>query len=254
MSTALVTGATSGIGAAYARALAGQGHGVVLVGRDVRRLDEIAREVHACHGIVAEPLRADLTHADELAVVEARASSVDVLVNAAGSGTIGRFDRLDVRGEVDEIALDVIAPVRLCHAALPSMIARGRGVIVNVASIGAFRALPLNATYGACKAYVLRFTEALAEELRGTGVRVQALCPGFTRTAFHERQGVDASRIPAMFWGDADDVVAESLRRIGKRNVVVIPRAWNRALVAVARVTPPKLFTRATRGVLSKFC
>jgi len=181
---ALVTGASAGIGEQLARQLAQRGHDLVLVARDRERLEALAKDVEAEFGAQCEVLSADLTVPAELATVEARARDVDVLVNNAGFGSFGRFDQLDIDVESREINLNVLALVRLTHAAAGGMTQRGHGGILNVSSLAGHQPGPLNATYSATKAFVTSFTQAVHEELKGTGVAVTALCPGFTHTEF----------------------------------------------------------------------
>jgi short-subunit dehydrogenase len=247
--TALVTGASSGIGAEIARQLAGEGTSLVLVARDVARLEALAAELSAGHaGVGVEVLAADLADARQLADVEARVAetqperTVDLLVNNAGFGTYGRFADADLDLEEREIKVNVVAVVRLTHAALRVMVPRRRGAILNVASTAALSATPGNATYGATKAYVAMFGEALHAELHGTGVTVTSVLPGFTRTEFHERAGVSGRRIPGLPAASAADVAAEALAatRAGKPWVVTGGAVYKAAAVA-AGVTPRAL-------------
>ena len=184
MPTALVTGASSGIGEAYARLLAAKGHDLVVVARNEEKLRSLEKELR----VSVEVLPADLADAGELALVEKRAAEgVDLLVNNAGFGTTGRFHELPLDKEDEEIRLNVTAVMRLSHAALPSMLAKGSGGIINVSSIAGFQPAPGNATYCGTKAFVTSFTQALAEEVRGTGVRVQVVAPGATKTEWQMR-------------------------------------------------------------------
>ncbi|RJP66271.1 MAG: SDR family oxidoreductase [Candidatus Abyssobacteria bacterium SURF_17] len=238
---ALITGASSGIGAAYARALAAQGKNLILVARRKERLAILAEELHRNHAVVAEVLVADLTKSADIERVEKRIREIeflDMLINNAGFGTFGNFSEIDIAGQMDMIHVHIVASVRLCWAALPGMIARGNGVIINVSSMGAFIPMQGNVTYGATKAFLITFSEALQRELMGTGVRIQALCPGFTRTEFHdtsEYEKLDRSLIPRFMWTSADDIVAASLRSLKTGKVTYIPGLRNRLLVAVNR-------------------
>ena len=197
---ALVTGASSGIGEHLARLLAERGHDLVLVARDASRLAALAKELEGAFDATAQVLPADLTDADQLRVIEDRchdrSAPIDVLVNNAGFGTFGPFHTLDLDTELREIQLNVVALVRLTHAAASEMVPRGRGGILNVSSLAGFQPGPSNATYSATKAFVTSFTEAVHEELKGTGVTVTVLCPGFTRTGFQAAANVPAEAVP----------------------------------------------------------
>jgi len=205
---ALVTGASSGIGAAFATRLARDRYDLTVVARSRPRLDELATRLRA-QGAVVDVLVADLCHPAGVAATIAAIESepLDLLVNNAGFGTVGAYAELDAEREEAEVRLNVVALMRLTRAALPAMVARGAGAIVNVSSVAAFQPAPFNATYGATKAWVNSFTEAIAEELRDSGVRIQALCPGFTRTEFQSRAGIDVSSLPSFVWMSADAVV-----------------------------------------------
>ena len=184
---ALVTGASSGIGAAFARKLASQGHDLVLVARRQQRLASLADELHEQFCVNVEVLVADLTDAIDVGRVERRIAELrplDILVNNAGFGIAGKFAETQVDRHLAMIHVHVLASVRFSRAALPGMLARGQGAIINVSSIGAFMPKPGDVTYCATKAYLNTFSEALQAELRGTGVQIQALCPGFTHTEF----------------------------------------------------------------------
>lgn len=250
---ALITGASSGIGAAFARRLARDRYELIIVARGRERLGELAEELRVAHGGEVEVLPADLTHAAELRVVEkvVADADLDLLVNNAGFGTVGAFAQLDAAKEEEEIRLNVIALTRLTRAALPGMIARRRGRVINVSSMAAFQPAPYNATYAATKAFVNSFTEALHEELRGTGVAVQALCPGLTRTEFQERAGIDVSDIPSFAWMSPDAVVEASLSALHRGELICIPGLANRTLMTLTSAIPRSI-TRRVYGTLSK--
>ena len=249
---ALVTGASSGIGAAFSERLARDHYDIVLVARDRARLEQIAAKLSERYGIEAEVLSADLTKSSDLCLVENRIAGdtgLDVLVNNAGFGTAGAFASLDPDREEEEIRLNVLALVRLTHAALPGMIARRAGAIINVSSMAGFQPGPFNATYCATKAYVNSFTEALHEELRGSGVKMQALCPGFTRTEFQKRAGLDTSHLPEFVWMSPESVVEASLEGLG-RDVVLVPGYANRAVAAMATAIPRSVTRRLVGGMM----
>ncbi|MGH3344546.1 MAG: SDR family NAD(P)-dependent oxidoreductase [Carbonactinosporaceae bacterium] len=253
-SRALVTGASSGIGEAFARQLARTGSGVVLVARNEGRLRELAGEISAAHGVDAEVLPADLRDVEQLAAVERRAGStddpIDLLVNNAGYLTCGSFHGLDVEEETGQVDVHVRATLRLTHAATGPMSKRGRGGVINVASTAAFQAAPGLATYAAAKAFVLSFSEALHEELRGHGVTVTCLCPGFTRTELQQRADADMGHVPGLMWQTPDEVARTALRGHAGGRAVVVPGAVNRALAASARVVPRPVSRKVAARVM----
>lgn len=236
---AVVTGASAGIGAVFARALARQGYNLLLIARRADRLQQIADELQAAYRVKVEILSADLGDPDDLERAAARLAEIqdlDLLVNNAGFGTGGNFATLDLPPELQMIRLHVTASVRLIHAALPGMIRRHQGGIINVASIAGLLPMPGNATYGATKSYLIFFTGSLNAELAGTGVRVQALCPGFTLSEFHDVVQMDRSVIPSFLWCRAEDVVAESLQGLREGREVVIPGAVYKLLGLILKV------------------
>jgi hypothetical protein len=255
VSVALVTGASAGIGRAFAVGLAARGHDLVLVARDAARLEELAAELGAAHGIEAEVLSADLVTDDGVAAVEARLDAVDpavdILVNNAGFGTFGRFAELDVDREVQEVGLNVVALLRLTHAALGAMESRRAGAILNIASLAAYQPSPASATYGATKAFVHSFTHAVHEEARGTGVHVMLVCPGYTHTEFHDRAELGPTDLPEFVWQSADDVVAAALRDLDRGRSVSIPGVLNQAAAAFSSVAPAGI-TRRVAGLVVK--
>jgi short-subunit dehydrogenase len=245
--TALITGASSGIGAAFARQLASKGYHLILVARRKERLRALAAELQEGYAIAADVLAADLSDSADIQRVERRITEIetlDLLVNNAGFGAPGRFVERDLGIQLDMIHVHIIATVRLSHAALPGMIARRQGGIINLSSIAAFVSLPGSATYSASKAYLNVFSEALQAELKGTGVQIQALCPGFTRTGFHYTpvyEASDSRPIPGPLWMSAEAVAAGSLRALDRGKVIYIPGFKNRVLATLARYTPPWL-------------
>jgi len=237
---ALVTGASAGIGEEFARRLARDGFDLTLVARRRDRLEALAQELQQSDGGQAEVLGADLASSDECARVEEylRRHEVELLVNNAGFGTFGDFHDLPLEREVEEIKLNVLALVRLAHAALQGMVARGRGGIINVASMAAFQPIPHNATYAATKAYVLHFSEALHEEVRPHGVTVTALCPGPVHTEFQEVAGLAPDRVPGAVWTDTTLVVDAALSALRGRRAICIPGAINAMMAASVRLAP----------------
>lgn len=251
---AVVTGASSGIGEAFAGALAARGHDLVLVARRAELLGDLAARLVADHGVEVEVLPADLATDAGVAAVAERlgdaARPVDLLVNNAGVGTMGRFWELPIEGEAAEVALNVVALMRLTHAALGPMVTRGGGGVINVSSISAYQPIPRHATYGATKAFVSSFTNALHEELRGTGVRVMALAPGFTRTGF-QADGFDPVNLPDLAWQSADTVAATALKAFDRGRVVCITGILNVATVAASSVMPAAV-TRRVAGITTR--
>lgn len=246
---ALVTGASTGLGAVFATALASQQYDLTIVARNRERLEALAEHLRQSYGVAVEVVVADLTKAVALRTVEERVAadqSLELLINNAGFGTTGPFTTLDPEGEEAEIRLNVIALMRLTRAALPGMIARNRGAIINVSSLAAFVPGPYDATYAATKAFVNSFTEALHEELRGTRVRVQALCPGFTYTEFQQRAGMDVSTIPTGLWMTPEAVVAASLAALRRGQLVCVPGLVNLLLRLLIGVAPRRLARRVT--------
>jgi uncharacterized protein len=249
---ALVTGASAGIGEEFARQLAARGHDLVLVARDRARLEALAEGLADERGAHAEVLPADLTDGAQLAAVEARARTVDTLINNAGYGTFGNFYELDLAVEIREAQLNVLALMRLTHAAAGAMASRGKGAILNVSSLAGFQPGPMNATYSATKAFVTSFTEAVHEEMKGTGVSVSVLCPGFTHTQFQERANAPASSVPGFMWQNAPEVAAAGLDGLAKNKAIIIPGSVNRVLGTLANMAPHAVTRRAGAAVLKR--
>jgi len=234
---ALVTGASSGLGEGFARRLAGDGYDLILVARRRDRLEKLAGDLRDAHDVTVEVLCADLVDADQLSAVEdrLRAAKVNLVVNNAGFLKVKPFADGEVGTWDSMIRLHAIASVRLAHAALPAMIERNEGAIINVASIAAFFPLPANALYTATKAFLVAFTEGIRQDLAGTAVRVQALCPGWTRTEILDDPNVDDSKIGR--WDTVEDVVDYSLKCLARDKLICIPGWRNRWLVRAARLT-----------------
>jgi len=246
---ALVTGASSGIGLEFARQLAERGHDLVLVARDHGRLEGVAQELKQSYAAESEVLVADLTDRLALQAVADRVSDaarpVDVVVNNAGFAIKGSFLRNDVGVEERQLEVLVGAVLVLSHAAGRGMRERGRGTIINVSSVAGFMS---SGTYSAAKAWVTTFTRGLASELAGSGVRVTALCPGFTHTEFHERAGIRKTG-PSFLWLDAKGLVADCLDDVEKGRVVSVPGLQYKAAVAALGLLPQSIVGGVVRRV-----
>ena len=242
MATALVTGATAGIGAAYAKLLAKEGFDLVLVARDLPRLKGVAKELSKLYKVKTETIKADLTKPAQLSKVEKRLANnlkpIEVLINNAGFGLKDSFLVSNLAKEQELLDVLVTAPMRLSHAVLPGMIKRNSGSIVNVSSVASFIA---GGTYSAAKSYLTVFSEYLHTELRDTNIKVSALCPGFTRTEFHARGKMKMSGLPNYMWTAVDQVVAKSWRYVKAGKVICIPGWQYMLLSSIARIAPRPL-------------
>jgi short-subunit dehydrogenase len=250
----LVTGATAGIGKVFAERLAARGYDLILVARDVPRLEAVAAELTGRYGVSVEALAADLASDWDIERVAARIGGgppLAILVNNAGFGVKGDLAVTDPAAQAAMLHVHALAPLRLCRAALPAMLARRSGAIVNVSSIASFIYTPGNANYSATKAYLTALSEGLDGEVRGAGVRAQALCPGFTRTEFHDRMGLTAvERKRRPLWLSPEFVVDSSLRALERGGPVVCIPDWRyRVLVFLIRHVPRRLLGLATRRV-----
>jgi short-subunit dehydrogenase len=246
MSIALITGASSGLGVVFARKLAQAGHDVTLVARRQNRLVQVAAELTRDFRVRAEPLVADLATDDGVrAVVEYidATSGLEILVNNAGFGTKGLFFDADITGQEQMHRVHVMATMRLTHAALRKMVPQRKGAVINVSSVAAFSIGAGSVSYGATKAWINAFTEALDAELRtvGSPVKVQALCPGFTITEFHDTLGMDRSLVPRRLWLSAEEVVSTSLGALPTGKVIVIPGLQYKLFVSILRLLPGRL-------------
>jgi short-subunit dehydrogenase len=244
---ALVTGASSGIGATFARQIAEEGYDLVLVARRTDRLEALAAELRSKHGVGAEAMAADLTRDEDVARVGRlleESGQLALLVNNAGFGTKGFFFETDPGPQDDMHRLHVLAAERLMRAALPGMIARRRGGIINVSSVAGFIQNPSGISYCATKAWMSSFTEGLHMELKmiGSPVVVQALCPGYTWSEFHDVMGADRGEVPKSWWMPAEFVVRESLRGLKKGKLFVIPGWRYRLIVRVVKLMPRPIF------------
>jgi short-subunit dehydrogenase len=247
--TALITGASSGIGETFARKLATRGFDLILVARREDRLQKIAGDLAGATALVA-----DLATLEGIAKVESaisKAESLEMLVNNAGFGTMGRFWVADLEGQQRMLDVHIRATMRLTYSALREMVARGRGAVINVSSVAAFGQSAGNVSYCSSKAWINSFSEGLHLELceAGSPVQVQALCPGFTATEFHDTLGVDRKLIPGWMWMTANAVVEASMRGLERRKVIVVPGWGYKAATMVMRHAPaiPRFIARFRR-------
>ncbi len=245
MATALVTGASAGIGESFCRLLADKGFDLVLVARDVQRLEERATSLRERFNITVEVLPADLSNLDQLATVEARLKDperpIEVLINNAGFGIRESFFTSSIESEASLLDVLVRAPMRLMHAVLPIMKANDRGTVINVSSVASWIT---SGTYSASKAYLTVMSESMHTELAGTSVHVLALCPGFTRTEFHQRGKMKMSGLPAFLWLEADEVVVEAWADSQSGKALSIPGWQYKILSSIARFGPRPLVRR----------
>jgi short-subunit dehydrogenase len=249
--TALITGATSGIGKAFAERFAAMGYDLILTGRRRQIITEVARKLKKTYRIQVTVIIAELTSERGISTVMRtiqKSDRLSVLVNNAGYGVEGLFINLHVQKHLDMMTVHMKAPMRFIHAALPRMIKQKNGIIINVASIGAFAPAPINGIYGGTKSFLIVLTESLHMEVRRHGVRVQALCPGFTHTDFHSKMGVEEelNKNKAVVWTTPERVTSISLKCLEKGKVVCIPGFTNKILYALTRFMPRWLYYRMT--------
>jgi uncharacterized protein len=240
---AAITGASSGLGAVFARKLAAQGYDLLLIARRHDRLQQLGAELARAHGIAAETLAADLALLEDIDRVAERLGAeprLELLINNAGFGTKQRYWEAPLEQQAAMHRVHIDATMRLSHAALLSMVARDRGAIINVSSVAGFFRSPANVSYCATKSWMNAFTEGLYLELAtaGSQVTVQALCPGFTYTSFHDVMGVDRAEVASWLWMKADDVVDASLAALPSRKLYVVPGWKYRFVVALATKLP----------------
>lgn len=241
---ALVTGASGGIGLEFAKLLAQGGYDLALAARSGEKLQSVAAELAARHGIEVQVIAMDLARADAPAQLFARIPACDVLVNNAGFASNGKFAEIDEQRMLEEMQLDVVTLTRLCRLYLPGMLARGDGKILNVASTAAFLPGPNMAVYYASKAYVLSLSEALAEEVRGTGVTVTVLCPGATETGFQERAEVQSALLLKLPMANAAKVAKAGIDGMMRGKAVVVPGLMNKIVAMAPKLTPRSLLIK----------
>ncbi len=252
--TVCITGASSGIGESFARQYAARGYTLLLHGRRREKLEPLCEELKTRHGVRAEYVLAELSHPDGVHALEEKLRSIpdlDVLVNNAGYGLSTSFAQGSIEAQEEMVHTHVNATIRLTHAVLPGMRQRNSGTIINVSSIAGFLVGPKSATYCATKGYITSFTESLYLELASSGIRLQSLCPGYTRSDFHARMGMDTSGEFFRHFMSADDVVKTSLKAVEKGTVVCIPGVRYKLIALAARLIPRKIYywlARRTQG------
>jgi len=242
--TAVVTGASSGIGAAFARRLARDGFSLVLQGRRRELLESLCVELESAHGIKAEYVTAELSDPRQLLALEKKVAEItdlEVLVNNAGFGQVREFHREGIEGQERMVRVHLIATIRLTHAVISGMLRRGHGSIINVSSVAGYMVAPRSNVYAATKAFLNSFSESLHVELHGTGIRVQALCPGYTKTDFHPRLGLSTSRRLVFAFMPPERVVDASLRALSRHAVICVPGAGYKLAAAVGRFAPRRV-------------
>jgi uncharacterized protein len=254
---ALVTGATSGIGAAFAKKLAALGYDLIITGRRKEIINALAEEIVKNSSVKVEVVIAELADDNELeslARKAAAAENIDMLVNNAGFSTINLFHEETYASQEQMVRVHVLASMRLIHAVLPNMLKRKKGAIINVSSVRAFAAGKYATTYSGTKALLNRFSESLQIELLESGIKVQALCPGFTRTDFHKKIGIETSSINQGLarWMTAEKVVDISLEHLQNGKVICIPGFWNKVLATIPAIVPASLYYKFAPGIGGK--
>ena len=255
--TALITGATSGIGAAFAKRLAQDGFNLIVTGRRKEKINALAYELSETYHINVEVIIVELSDNVELEALVERISNlhIDILINNAGFGINRYFCEEDPRIQEEMVQVHVICPMKLIHAVLPNMISRDNGVIINVSSVGAFLSIPKNTIYSGTKAFLRAFTESLHLELMGTGVKVQVLCPGLVRTDFHEKIGmakVEQEISGLVRWRSPEEIVDISIKGLEKNEVVCIPGWSTRIRTFLLSILPRRIYYGLTRSLFSR--
>lgn len=254
---ALITGASSGIGEAFAKRLAKDGYDLIVTGRRKEKINAVADEIRKNHNVNVEVVIAELANDADLESLAQKAvatENLEILVNNAGFSTVNLYHEEPFQGQADMVKAHVLGPIRLIHAVIPNMVKNNKGAIINLSSVRAFAAGKYAATYSGTKAFLNRFSESLQIELLGTGVKVQALCPGFTRTDFHERIGIETSphNKGLTRWMSAEQVVEISLKQLDSGKVICIPGFWNKLLSFIPSVLPASLYYKHAPGIGGK--
>ncbi len=251
--TALITGATSGIGAAYARMFASKGYNLVVTGRRVEKINSLADELVKTYNVKVEVIIIELSNHEELDMLiqKIRNRNIDVLINNAGFATWELFHKDDFRTHESMINVHILTTIKLIYTVLPNMLARGSGAIINVSSLASISLLPRSSMYCGTKAFLKHFSETIHTELMGSGVKIQVLCPGFTRTDVLRNWGIDTSKAKnkgvLITWMNPDEVVEISLKYLNKNKVVCIPGFWNKVLISLIKIFPRPLYYKMVR-------
>ncbi len=250
--TAVITGATSGIGAAYARHFAKEGYNLVITGRRKEKIEAVAQELRAGFGVAVDVVLAELSEEPGIQEVVNALSGrpVEVLINNAGFGVVNYYQLSEQEPLLQMAKVNVVAPLMLINAVLPGMLTRKSGTIINVSSEGALVVIPKNAVYSGAKAFLKTFTEGLSLDLYGTSVRAMTVCPGLTHTDFHEKIGMSRAsqhNHGVIQWLEPEEVVALSIKDLNKGKVVSIPGFHTKLLVTLLKLMPKRLYYRAAR-------
>lgn len=255
--TALITGATSGVGAAFARRLAHDGYNLIVTGRRKEKINALANELSEAYHVNVEVIIVELSDNVELEALVERINNlhIDILINNAGFGINRNFCEEDPRIQEEMVQVHINCPMRLIHAVLPDMISRGNGVIINVSSVGAFLSTPKNTIYSGTKAFLRAFTESLHLELMGTGVKVQVLCPGLVRTDFHEKIGIEEAEQEnkgLVRWKSPEEIVDMSIKGLEKNEVVCIPGWPTKMRIFLMSILPRRFYYGLIRNLFNK--
>lgn len=255
--TAVITGATSGIGAAYARYFAKEGYNLVITGRQKEKIGAVAQDIRESFGVEVDVILAELSQQDSTWAVanQLKGRRVEVLVNNAGFGVISHYQDSETEPMLQMAKVNVVAPLILIHAVLSGMIERKCGTIINISSEGAFVVIPKNAVYSGAKSFLKTFTEGLYLDLYGTGVRAMAVCPGLTHTNFHEKLGMSKNRQQnhgIIKWLEPEDVVVRSIKDLQKGKVVSIPGFHTKLLISLLSLLPKRLYYKTVRSFSGK--